>query len=202
VSGYGATVAGSGQRPLLFLDVDGPLIPFGAPPQQYQIYWTDHELKGAGSNPLLARLNPDHGSRLTALPCELVWATGWRAGANDCIAPLLGLPLLPMVAWPEPSELDEQDERNGLHWKTRALLSWAAGRLGGRSPGSMMRSPPPIGPGWPLTTQQTPYSIGSTLARDSPIPTTAFSTSGYRRSTGCPPRLAQPEHQGGGAVCR
>jgi hypothetical protein len=32
------------------------------------------------------------------------------------------------VVWPEPSGIDEQDERTGLHWKTRALVGWAAGR--------------------------------------------------------------------------
>ncbi|MFE7395081.1 hypothetical protein ACFU9K_49270, partial [Streptomyces sp. NPDC057582] len=42
--------------------------------------WTD-------SNPLLARINPEHGPRLTALPCDLVWATTWMADANACIAP-------------------------------------------------------------------------------------------------------------------
>ncbi len=58
----------------------------------------------------------------------MVWATTWTDDANACIAPLLGLPQLPVVAWPEPSDMDEQDERDGLHWKTRALVEWAAGR--------------------------------------------------------------------------
>ncbi|WP_207921291.1 hypothetical protein [Micromonospora sp. KC721] len=44
------------------------------------------------------------------------------------IAPRIGLPQLPVVIWPEPSNNDEQDERNGLHWKTRALVDWADGR--------------------------------------------------------------------------
>jgi hypothetical protein len=48
--------------------------------------------------------------------------------ANDSISPRIGLPDLQVVIWPEPSETDEQDERSGLHWKTRALVDWAAGR--------------------------------------------------------------------------
>lgn len=128
MSSYRAAVTGSGQRPLLFLDVDGPLIPFGAAPQQYPTYQTDLEPREAGSNPLLARINPEHGPRLAALPCDLVWATTWMADANECIAPRIGLPQLAVVAWPEASDLDEQDERAGLHWKTRALVDWAAGR--------------------------------------------------------------------------
>lgn len=63
-----------------------------------------------------------------ALPCELVWATTWMADANECICPILNLPELTVVLWPEPSELDEQDARNGMHWKTRTLVGWAAGR--------------------------------------------------------------------------
>ncbi|MGN9841663.1 hypothetical protein ACTMTI_26410 [Nonomuraea sp. H19] len=35
---------------------------------------------------------------------------------------------MPVVIWPEPSDVDEQDERDGMHWKTRALVDWAAGR--------------------------------------------------------------------------
>jgi hypothetical protein len=42
--------------------------------------------------------------------------------ANDVIAPLLGLPALPVVDWPD----SDQDGR--LHWKTRDLVEWAAGR--------------------------------------------------------------------------
>nr|WP_198946450.1 hypothetical protein [Pseudofrankia asymbiotica] len=79
-------------------------------------------------NPLLARINPEHGPRLAALPGELVWATAWMADANEYVAPRLGLPDLAVVTWPEPSDLDAHDERPGLHWKTRALVDWAAGR--------------------------------------------------------------------------
>ena len=127
-----ASVTGSAQRPLLFLDVDGPLIPFGATSQEhpdgYPTYRTGAGLRGADANPLLVRINPDNGRGLAALRYELVWATAWMAEANESVAPLIGLPELPVVAWPEPSVQDEQDERNGLHWKTRTLLGWAAGR--------------------------------------------------------------------------
>ncbi|MBL1101839.1 HAD domain-containing protein [Streptomyces coffeae] len=119
---------GSAQRPLLFLDVDGPLIPFGAAPQPYPTYPTGTEPLDAPANPLLTRINPEHGPRLAALPCEVVWATTWMADANECIAPRIGLPPLAVVIWPEPTDVDAQDERDGLHWKTRALVEWAAGR--------------------------------------------------------------------------
>lgn len=33
-----------------------------------------------------------------------------------------------MVVWPEPSDVDDQDEWNGPHWKTRTLAERAAGR--------------------------------------------------------------------------
>lgn len=65
---------------------------------------------------------------MAALPCELVWATTWMDDANECVSPWIGLPRLPVVAWPEPSAIDEQDEREGIHWKTRSLVGWAAGR--------------------------------------------------------------------------
>ncbi|MCX5384389.1 HAD domain-containing protein [Streptomyces sp. NBC_00083] len=121
-------MTGTAQLALLFLDVDGPVIPFGAASQPYPTYAADPELPCADGNPLVARINPEHGPRLAALPCDLVWATTWMADANACVAPRLGLPQLPMVEWPEPSRTDEQDARDGLHWKTRALVSWAAGR--------------------------------------------------------------------------
>lgn len=114
--------------PLLFLDVDGPLIPFGAEPQQYPTWAISSDLREAHANPLLTRVNPEHGPKLSALPCEIVWATTWMDEANECIAPLIGLPPLAVVVWPEPSDVDEQDARKGLHWKTRALVEWAAGR--------------------------------------------------------------------------
>ncbi|MET9218588.1 HAD domain-containing protein [Streptomyces sp. NPDC003300] len=112
-------------RPLLFLDVDGPLIPFGATREEYPDGYPTYVPQEAGANPLLARVDPALGRKLLALPCDLVWATTWEAEANECLAPLLGLAQLPVVTWPEPSE-----ERNpsGLHWKTRTLLDWAAER--------------------------------------------------------------------------
>ncbi|WP_141583892.1 HAD domain-containing protein [Actinomadura sp. WMMA1423] len=118
-------MTGVPQRPLLFLDVDGPLIPFG--PGDHPAY-RPAPSPHAGSNPLLARIDPAHGPRLRALPCELVWATTWMDDANECVAPILGLPRLPMVSWPHDPAAEERDQRHGLHWKTRALVAWAAGR--------------------------------------------------------------------------
>ncbi|SEG95222.1 hypothetical protein SAMN05216223_13272 [Actinacidiphila yanglinensis] len=115
----------SEQRPLLFLDVDGPLIPFGATREQYPQGYPTFVPQGPGANPLLARVDPALGPRLLALPCDLVWATTWESEANDSLTPLLGLPRLPVVTWPEPSD---GPEPAGLHWKTRTLVDWSAGR--------------------------------------------------------------------------
>ncbi|QXJ20295.1 hypothetical protein AGRA3207_000983 [Actinomadura graeca] len=112
------------RRPLLFLDIDGPLIPFGAASGTYPT----HRPSGADDNPLLSRIDPEHGRRLERLDCELVWATTWMEDANECIAPRLGLPPLPLVTWPDASATEEQDERAGLHWKTRTLVTYAAER--------------------------------------------------------------------------
>lgn len=131
MSRYRAGVTGSAGRPLLFLDVDGPLIPFGASQRQYPDgYPVSEVVRGSetASNPLLARINPGHGPQLMSLCCDLVWATAWMSEANECVSPRIGLPQLPVVVWPEPSDTDDQDERHGLHWKTRVLVDWAAGR--------------------------------------------------------------------------
>ena len=110
-----------GRRPVLFLDVDGTLLPFGGDdwrgPSDTDADWH------------LSRLNPGLGRRLAALPCDLVWATTWGMTANAEVAPRLGLPPLPVVTWPEPSAARDQEDRwFGLHWKTRPLVEWAAGR--------------------------------------------------------------------------
>ncbi|MFF7748427.1 hypothetical protein ACFZCP_04050 [Streptomyces sp. NPDC007971] len=109
---------------LLFLDVDGPLIPFGAADPAYPVY--DQGLApppGADAHPLLCRIDPALGPRLAGLGCELVWATTWMDDANTVLAPWLGLPPLPVVEWP-----DEDEPPDLLHWKTRPLVAWAAGR--------------------------------------------------------------------------
>lgn len=94
--------------PLLFLDVDGVVLPFGAD---------------------LDDIGPGLGSRLAALPARLVWATAWEHGANDEIAPRLRLPRLPVVQWRTPTAAEESGEEYfNLHWKTRQVVEWADGR--------------------------------------------------------------------------
>ncbi|MER7751692.1 HAD domain-containing protein [Kitasatospora sp. NPDC097643] len=117
--------------PLLFLDVDGPLIPFGAPPPGgYPVHHSPYRTAPApDASPLLTRVDPLLGRRLLSLPCELVWATTWLSDANDLLAPWLGLPQLPVVDWPvdDPAVADPA-VADGVHWKTPTLLARAAGR--------------------------------------------------------------------------
>lgn len=102
-------------RPLLFLDVDGPLIPFRARPIGRTPATGDGIASAETSgSPLMDRLEPADGRTLLGLGCELVWATTWMADANDIVAPRLGLPQLPVVDFPDDDEMPER----GLHWKT------------------------------------------------------------------------------------
>lgn len=123
-------------RPLLLLDVDGPLNPYAARLPRPRGYTTHHlhpsswlSRQTPGSRPhrrgLRVRLNPAHGPILTGLPFELAWATTWMHEANSMIAPAVGLPTdLPVIEWPELFAKDP----DGLYWKTRPLLEWADGR--------------------------------------------------------------------------
>jgi hypothetical protein len=110
-------------RPLLFLDVDGTLLPYGG--ARLPSAAGDWVAWQHTSNPQLARIDRAHGPRLLGLICEPMWATAWMDDANEVIAPLLGLPRWPVVDLPEAPEEDRADL---LHWKTRALVRQAAGR--------------------------------------------------------------------------
>ncbi|WP_037908484.1 hypothetical protein [Actinacidiphila yeochonensis] len=124
-------------RPLLFLDVDGPLNPYAAQPERrpegYITIRVPRErvngpLSGprrSAAKPLRVWLNPAHGRMLLALGYQLCWATAWMDDANRWIGPALGLPTLPFVDFGEALLRERPD---GVHWKCEPLLAHADGR--------------------------------------------------------------------------
>ncbi|WP_030763596.1 hypothetical protein [Streptomyces griseus] len=123
-------------RPLLFLDVDGPLNPYAAKPERRPAGYTtlrvprsvaDEDSGGFSSRrrPLRVWLNPEHGRLLLRLGFELCWATTWMGDANRWIAPVLGLPELPFVDF---GDVLLRERPDGVHWKTGPLVDHAGGR--------------------------------------------------------------------------
>ncbi|MEU9575783.1 HAD domain-containing protein [Streptomyces chilikensis] len=113
-------------RPLLFLDVDGPLNPYAAVRQ--------HPLPGYRARPVPGTLpvrpwrlwlNPAHGPALLRQGFDICWATAWMADANRHIGPVLGLPELDFVDFGDDLFRERAD---GVHWKTAAIVEHAAGR--------------------------------------------------------------------------
>ncbi len=111
-------------KPLLLLDVDGPLNPFlmnlaTAEAKGYRLHYIQ---VGGTVYPVL--LNPRHGEALNELAdvVELVWATTWEDDANELLAPLLGLPTdLRVIHF--RTDLP-RDPRHGGCWKTAEIVEW------------------------------------------------------------------------------
>jgi hypothetical protein len=125
-------------RPLLYLDVDGPLNPYAAKPERRPEGYTTHRVRSeswiaqhpgkprAYIKPLRIWLNPSHGGQLLELAklYDLIWATTWGKEANTFISPVLGLPELPVVDWPSMHDAGP----DGTFWKTRHLVAHASDR--------------------------------------------------------------------------
>lgn len=129
-------------RPVLLVDVDGPLNPYAAKPHRRPADYETHRLMtprwraaeqrrarewglaNTSAKPLRVWLNPRHGPALEALPFDLVWATTWEEEANAYVAPVLGLPELPFIAWSSP----RTEPGGGVFWKTPEIVAWAEGR--------------------------------------------------------------------------
>ncbi|MCX4583384.1 HAD domain-containing protein [Streptomyces sp. NBC_01481] len=116
-------------KPLLLIDIDGPLNPYAARAQRRPEGYRTHRMRPSGwtdGKPLRVWLNPEHGVELLALAdvYELVWATTWKGEANEWIGPHLGLPELPFIDWPQM----HGKAPRGTFWKTQYILEYAAGR--------------------------------------------------------------------------
>lgn len=94
-------------KTLLLLDVDGVLIPWQAKtaPPDYQWFELQHRVGGTDTKEA-SLLSPSLGTRLSRLGerFQLVWATGWEHEANRVLAPILGLPELPVIEFPRDED--------------------------------------------------------------------------------------------------
>jgi hypothetical protein len=97
-------------RPVLLLDIDGVFNPHPKRPKRPEGYLT-RKLRmpsyRSGRADLTTWYNPAHGELLREFAAifdvELVWAAqGWYREANTHYGPLLGLPDLAVIAFPEP----------------------------------------------------------------------------------------------------
>ncbi|MHA5050009.1 hypothetical protein [Streptomyces sp. SD15] len=112
-------------RPLLFLDVDGPLNPYAAQPERRPEGYTTIRVAVDPGRPLRVWLHPDHGRALLELGYDLCWASTWMDAANVHIAPVIGLPELPYVDFTGALFADRPD---GVHWKTERIVAYARNR--------------------------------------------------------------------------
>lgn len=116
-------------RPLLLIDVDGPLNPFDAPwfpSGRDQHGYEFHQLTPTGAQTYSVALNRSHGEELRRLAevFDLVWATTWLDDANRLISPILGLPtdlpVVPLYRLPR--------HRPARSWKTEQVAGWVGER--------------------------------------------------------------------------
>jgi len=118
-------------KPLLLMDVDGPLNPFQAawfttstPPSDFRFY----ALTPRDDRTYRVALSQEHGAQLRGLQdvFDLVWATTWRDEANRLISPILGLPddlpVIPLFRTLRPAR------ERGRCWKVDQVADWVGAR--------------------------------------------------------------------------
>lgn len=142
--------AGPGDKPILLIDVDGPLNPYMAKATRRPVGYETLRLPVPGrSQPMRIWFNRAHGPMLLSLAdvFELHWGTWWEDEANRVIAPLLGLPVLPFVNWAAYGALStrmtvlppfgetlsagiggHRRPVETVHWKTRPIGLYTGGR--------------------------------------------------------------------------
>lgn len=118
-------------KPILLLDVDGPLNPFAAKATSRPEGYHTHRMRPRGfelGKPLRVWLNPSHGPKLKALGYEIIWCTTWTREANVWIGPHVGLPELEVL----PLNIHFENSGSKLHWKTQQIASYMARKHSGR----------------------------------------------------------------------
>lgn len=116
-------------KPLLLIDVDGPLNPYASSHNTLN----KHNRQNLDRRFILHRLagfkvwlSPWHGEQLLTLAdqFELTWATTWEHDANEWIGPHIGLPKLPVIEW-DKARIGAAD---GTYFKTHEIVTYAEGR--------------------------------------------------------------------------
>jgi hypothetical protein len=97
------------KKPLLLLDVDGVLCPIGPGPGDKMRTLVVDEFAVIFSEQLPGRLSA------LSEKFVLLWATSWEHAANEHLAPVLGLPELPVISFAGLSA------RPGRTWKLSAV---------------------------------------------------------------------------------
>lgn len=112
-------------KPLLLIDVDGPLNPYA---QSYSQLRKEKKFKVYRLLGYKVWLNRWHGEELNKLAelYELVWCTTWEHSANELIGPRIGLPELPVIEFGK--NLPDKPPVRGLYWKSAVILEYTDNR--------------------------------------------------------------------------
>jgi hypothetical protein len=112
------------EKPLLLIDVDGPLNPWAASGRTNQ----RNGYRRWRIDAYVVYLKRSHGQALLDLAdvFDLVWCTTWEHQANTDIGPKIGLPKLPVIEF--SGLLPDKPPWPGLHWKTAAIKAYTDSR--------------------------------------------------------------------------